>query len=197
MGEYRFYRGVGSADAIDWTTVVGTAPAGTGTKDLVGLGHTPDVEYFYGIRAVSDSAVEEENTDRIVRVMVDSLGNLIGPPPNAVHSARAYAVAGGKIEIEITYVSRGQHGVASAVQIAEITGGVPDWVSPLAEVSVGSKTSHKTAKPAKVFEHDTTIRLAVRAITAAGASGPVKRLSPVVADSEAPAAVDYVEVEQI
>ncbi len=193
---YRIYRGVGGVESIDYATPVGTVPAGTGSKALVGLGHVADVEYWYGIRAVSDSGVEESGTAAIVRVMVDSLGNLVGPPPNAINSAWAEAVAGGKIRLHAYYKARGAAAAATGVQVALVTAGVPDWSSPLQTISVAG-TKRINVVLDDTFTDGQTVRLAIRAVTAAGVGGKARHLNPVVADSSAPAEIGYAEGVQI
>ncbi len=196
MGEYRIYRGVGGVESIDYATPVGTVPAGTPTKALVGLGHVAGVEYYYAVRAVSDSGVEEANTDKVVRVMIDAAGALVGPPPNAINSAWAEAVAGGKIRLHAYYKARGAAGAAVGIQVALVTAGVPDWASPLQTIAV-ARTKRINVVLDNTFTDGQTVRLAVRAVTAAGANGKARRLNPVVADSSAPATIGYAEGVQI
>ena len=196
MGEYRIYRGVGGVDSIDWTTPVGTVPAGTGTKALAGLGHVADQVYYYGLRAVSDSGVEEDGTGQIVRVVVDDAGNLIGSPPNAITSASAEAVAAGKVRLYAYYKAFGSEAIATGVQVALVTAGAPDWDTPLQTITISRSTRINVVLD-ETFTDGQTVRLAVRAVTAAGVGGKVRHLNPVVADSSAPEAVEYAEASQV
>ncbi len=202
MGVYRIYLGVGGVDSIDWTTPVGTAPAGTGTIDLVGLGHTPGVEYYYGIRAVSDSGVEETGVAAIVRVMVDAAGNLIHPPPPKLIWAVAEAAAAGKIDLSFRYdaPASSRFDDAVGVQVARVTAGTADWDNPLnidgaASVVVNGDTIRRDCRLDDTFDHDETVELAVRAITTQSVGGAEIRLK-IVADSVGPAAVGYLEAAQ-
>jgi len=189
-GGYNVYRG---APTIDYDTPVGYVPPGVKTIDLAGLGHVADTEYFYGVRCISSAGVEEANTDRVVRVIVDDEGQLVGPPPNAITWARVAPAAGGKMTVDYRYNAAGQRGVATQLQVAEATAGVPDWDNVIDTVSIGVWRFTTTDS----WPHGATVTLAVRAITADGAAGPAYLCDAAVADSEGPPAVTYMEASQV
>lgn len=196
LSAYTVYRGV---NAVDWANQVGSIGAGNASIDLAGLGHVADVEYWYGVRATSKAGVQETNTDRIVRVIIDSEGNLIGPAPNAPLAASAKAIADAEISLTVVYSARGQAGVATGVQVAEVSGaGVPNWGSLITTVTVRSSgMTRRTVTLDESWADGETVRLAVRAATAAGATGDELLVNPVAVDATAPAAVEYVEAAQV
>ena len=202
LGGYNIYRGVGSPAAIDYDTPVAHLRAGVAAADLVSLGHVAGQVYYYAIRAVSDRGVEETNIDdpteavAIVRVEVDGDGNLLAGRPNPVVWCMAEAVAAGQIRVTFRYYGRGQLVAPANVQIARITGGVADWASPLATVPVtGSGVYKVTLGP--TFAHHETLRMALRAVSAAGVASAETRCPAVAADAEGPLAVTAAVAEQV
>ena len=196
QGGYNIYRGVGGADSIDYAQAVAHARAGVDEADLVGLGHVADVDYYYGVRAVSDAGVEEANTTRCVRAQVTAGGELVGPPPNRILSARASPVAAGKVWLDCFYSATAEAGKATAIQVAlEAPDGQADWGSLVDTIAIpGTWRIRQALSP--TFDHGQRVRLHLRAVTAAGTPGPVLRVPAVTADAVGPPAVDYVEAEQ-
>ena len=194
QGRYNIYRGKGSAAAIDYDTPVGTVAAGVASVDLVGLGHVEGTAYYYAARAVSDAGVESA-TGAICRVRVD--GGVVGDQlPNKLLSAIARPAAGGRIEVEWLYSSQGEKGVARAVEVALVTGGVADWDDPLATYSIRGTTARRSVVP-HVFADATSVVLALRATAANGSPGPEIQTAAVVVDSTPPAAVAALGVEVV
>jgi len=186
-GGYNWYYGVGGPDSIDYTTIIAHASPGVTTVDITGLGLAEDTDYWFACRAISDAGVEEENTDRIVRVRISG-GALVGPPPNKPAWAAAQAAAGGKVTIRAFYSDRGELAAAVGLQVAPVTAGVPDWGNLLTTIAVGG-TGHYIETPSDVFADGEPLRFAVRAVTAAGAVSGHVLTNAVTADSAAPPAV--------
>lgn len=193
LGGYNIYQGQARADQIDYDTPVAYLRAGVAQANLVDLGLAEDTDWYFGCRAVSSKGVEEENTTVTTRVRIES-GAMIGPPPNAIASASVVAIAAGSLSLSFRYNARGEAATATAVQVALVTGGVADWSSPLDTISIAG-TCRKSAELGP-FDHGSTVRLALRAVTAGGVGGAEYRLDPVVADSVGPGAVDYLIAAQ-
>jgi hypothetical protein len=193
---YNIYRGVGSAAAIDFDSPVGFAPAGTTHIDLVGLGHTIGVEYFYAIRAVSAGGVPDDSATA-VRVCITSGGAIEGNAPNTPFAARTAATAGGKARVAFSYSAFSSPGKAVGAQVATCTAGVPDWINGLIQTigvsSFGLTTVNRVLTT--VFT-DGPLQLAIRAITAAGTPGTAVVLPAITIDGTPPAAVDYLSLQQ-
>ncbi len=190
--EYKIYTRPSASDA--WTL------ADTVSVDELeaALSQLPDgLEVYYAITTVTASGIESTNLKE-TSAQVDADG-FVRYPPNALTYAYARTVAGGKIEIDVTYNAYKQVGVAAAVQIAQIVAGQIDWNNPVATVSVGRGLTHRTARPDMVFSDGEIIRLAARAITGQTppGTGPIKILPLAVAKSIGPTAVEYLEVSQI
>jgi hypothetical protein len=77
---YKIYRGIGGVGNINWQSPVANVPAGTTQAVLAGLGHEIGVDYWYGLRAVSQEGLEESNTHVLVCVELDPQGQLLPPP---------------------------------------------------------------------------------------------------------------------
>jgi len=147
-GGYLIYRGV---DAVDWSAPIACAQAGQAESVLTGLGHTPWVEYWYGVRAVSDAGVAEENVTSVGRVCVNDAGELIGPPPGPLAWATCKAVAAGRVEITACVAAPGPgQAAAASVEAARVVGGVADWDAPLATAAAGG-SGVRTLRPTAVF----------------------------------------------
>lgn len=189
--EYKIYT---SPDGVFWT-LADTVPV----DDLESaIAQLPDgLEIYYAITTVTSAGVESTNVKK-TSAQVDESG-FVRYPPNAIRSAQARAIAGGKIEIDITYNGYRQVGIAAAVQIARIVNGQIGWDSPIASVSVGGRLTQRTARPATVFPDGEIIRMAARSTTGQTppGTGLISILSPVVAKSIGPTAVEYMEVSQV
>ena len=142
---YAVYVGVGAASAIDYDSPACNVAPGQASITMAGRSLAAGKLYYLAVRARSDRGVQEANTDRVVGVEIDEAGDLVGPRPNALLASRAEASAGGKIDLTIVYNARGAAGVATAVQVARVTGGVADWESlagaiPLRSAGVTRRT---------------------------------------------------------
>ncbi len=189
--EYKIYT---SSDGVSWTL----ANTVTASELEAAISQLPDgLEVYYAISTVTASGIESANIKK-TSAQVDESG-FVRYPPNAIRSAIARPVAGGKIEIDVTYNAYKQIGIASAVIFARITPGQIDWDNPVASLSVGSGLTQRTARPATVFDDGEIIRLAARATTGQTPPGlgPIFLLNPVVAKSIGPTAVEYLEVAQV
>ena len=75
-------------------------------------------------------------------------------------------------------------------------GAQPDFSGDLVQTITIARTGPRSVLLDPTWSHGQAIRLALRAVTAAGVGGPTTLLAPVVADAEAPADVNYLIVEQ-
>jgi len=193
---YNVYYGAGGEANIDWSAPVGHVAAGVATIDLAGLGLAEDADHFFGLRAESDSGVEETHADRVVRVRVSG-GELVGPPPNPLVSASARPAAGGKVQLDFFYSTVGAAGEATGVEVAtRASGSRPDFVADLLQTVAITRTGARSVLLDASFSHGEVVRLAARAVTAAGTGGPATLLEAVVADAQAPADVNHLVAEQ-
>jgi|GEM_PF-5428927 len=189
--EYKIYRRPSESDEWEY---VDSVPAGTAEVVVAQL---PETTWQWGISVVTAAGVESMGKAEVI-VSVDEFGSY-ALPPNALVYAAARPVAGGKIEIDITYNGRGQLGVARSVQLAPLVDNHPAWGSPLATVNVGARLSHRVARPDNVFADGQIIRLVARAITADAPPGlgPVYILPLTVAQSTGPPAIEHLEASQL
>jgi len=195
-GGYLAYRGT-DPDNIDWDDPVGIGQAGDLDLYARGAGHVPDAVYFYGVRAVSDAGVQETNTSRICRVTVDGLGALGGGRPVGLRVAKARPAAAGTVRISFVYDAPavGHYGEASAVQVAEVSGGVPDWGSPVDTFTIDGSGRRDDVELSSSWSHGERVELAIRAVTSGGVSGP-HTLLVVAADTAGPDPVEYITASQ-
>ncbi|MDD4890334.1 MAG: hypothetical protein PHU85_10430 [Phycisphaerae bacterium] len=197
-GGYLAYRGVGSKLAIDYDSPVGCGQPGVKSLRVLAAGHDEDTDYYYALRAVSDSGTEEEGTAAACLVRISG-GEVVSNTPNAVRadSCRLTAIAGGKLQLKFRYDSAGERGKAVAVQVCEVAAdGTPDWAAPIDTITIsGEVTKTKTLTPA--WADGLTVHLAVRAVTAGGVAGAAALLAPIAADASSPDSVDYLEAAQI
>jgi len=192
---YLVFMGEGSPANIDYTTTVAEAPAGQATIDIAGLSLTSWARYWFAVRARSAYGTVEANTDRIVCVVVDDLGALVGPPPNDLTYARGEAAAAGKIDLVYCYRAGGQLVSPSAIEVAPVAAGAADWDNLVDTIAIGGGAEGRE-ELTPTYAHGETVRLACRVITAAGARSRVTYCDPVAADAIGPSAVDYLAVTQ-
>jgi hypothetical protein len=201
-GHYRLYRGLGSPAAIDWTHCVALLAAGQTAAVIGGLGHLPDTDYYYGLRAVSDAGVEETGQKILCRVRVDEFGNLIGDRPAAVAFASIAPEAGGKVRLTALYIppATEDSGYAAAenLQVADGSLGAPDWGTLLGEFPLAGLTRIEQVLE-QSWSEGFLVRLAVRAVTAdglLGQAGPVRFTNWAVASLVGPPPVEWLEVSR-
>lgn len=197
---YNIYMGTGAtADSIDWATVIATAASGLATKAIAGLGLVPGI-YWFGIRAESEAAVEEDGKACIVRLEIGQDGEAVAARPNPIWSARAEALAAGSVRVRFNYDSTGQVGVAARVRVAGGTSRLQaadvDWVNYLGTAAcAGSRNG--TVTLSGTWTHGTTLWLWARAETSGGVGGRALELPPIVIRATGPAAVAWIEAEEL
>ena len=171
-------------DSIDYDDPIDTAAAGETSIVLSGLGLQEDTDYWFAVRAKTDAGVKSTNDDPVkVRI---SGGALIGAAPNPILIAEALPTANAGIDVAFTYDASGELGEATSVDIAAKAAGVYDWAA--AENFTISGSTIRTVSLTGPFVDTQTVDLAIRAKTAAGATGPIYEITPVVADSDPPPA---------
>jgi hypothetical protein len=93
------YRGEGM-ETIDFASILAVAEAGA---DQIGppsyVQHNSSSAYFYVIRRANNCGGQEHTLSAAVKVSIDAEGNLAGPQPNRIFSARAKQVDGSKLEL--------------------------------------------------------------------------------------------------
>lgn len=198
-GGYLAYLGEGDeAIDVDFTEPVGGADAGAITIYLGALGLVADTQYVVGLRAVSDAGVIEEGTSCTCLVLVTAGGELLGAKPNPLSSASAAQAAGGKLRVSFLYSRHGEPATAATVQVAEVSGGTPDWESPLAEITLNA--SGPTAWNDVLDEswpNATGVIVALRAVTAGGVAGDVTTLDEIAVDAVGPDPLSELSAEQV
>lgn len=206
LGGYNYYR------TTDYTLKAGErcmewAPAdlaactrpGVTAPALKNLITCEDADHYIGVRAVSDSGVEEANTDRIVRVRISG-GALVQPPPADMPDGilpQVAVAAGGVLTLHFYYNERGWPVQAASFQVAPMVmqpdGLQPDWAN-LVDTITAAGTKRYAALLAGTFSG--TVHLAVRAVSSSGTAGAHAVASPVNADGPGATNPDYVEAEQ-
>jgi len=188
---YNLYRGEAFPTAINYAAPVAFVAAGTHSIVLDPSGLTPGTVYYFALRAVSAAGVEEANTNKIVRVVVDAEGVLASAVPPAIAAASALALAAGKVQVRAKTLAVGRTVGVCTLQLAQLVGGVFAWASPLATASIPvGRPMLVTMAPSATFADGATVRLALRLVNADGVAGPVMALPPLVARSAAPAGGD-------
>lgn len=193
QGGYLLYRGESTlVDDVDFDEPVGGANAGQETVYHRTAGLAANTDYTYALRAVSDAGELEEGVAAVCRVRWTGAA-LVGQRPNGIVSADRSAIAGGLVRVEFLYSRLGEGATAASVQIARVVDGVADWANALATVTLrsGPLTRH-SEDLATEFGDGATVRLALRAVTAAGVGGPEWRLHPIASDDAGPAVLDSV-----
>jgi len=197
-GGYLAYRGKGDEAAdVDWATPVAGANAGETTVRLRALTWDAGDEYVVGLRAVSDAGVLEEGELCLGRVVIDGAA-MEGSLPNALADASAVQAAGGRFTVTFAYSRLGEAAEAASVQVAEVTGGVPNWAAPIQTVTLNASGSTIwSGTPTAAWADTTSVILALRAITAGGVGGPVTTLAAIAADAVGPDPVDSLAAAQL
>ncbi|MFB3894420.1 MAG: hypothetical protein ACE15C_20660, partial [Phycisphaerae bacterium] len=104
LSRYHLYRSAagGSRGDIDFSAPVATIPPGLATRDIAGLGHASGSDYWYALRAVSDSGVEERNTHVQALVRLNAAGKL-APPMAAPRDVTAGRRKDGAVIVGFSY----------------------------------------------------------------------------------------------
>jgi hypothetical protein len=200
QGGYWIFRGVGAVGAIDWENPVGFCPAGSAQAVLTLLGHDPDVEYFYGARAISDAGRGEQNTSVICRVLITADGVLVGACPARPTTAQIRPAAGGRMLLAVHFIAAPGTVKAAWIQVADASGDppLPDWDELLAELAIsGSSPSIRLTRLLEETWPDAQeVCLAVRVVSDHGVPGPHLLTNVAVASDSAPSAISWLAAEQ-
>jgi hypothetical protein len=134
-GQYNIYRGEGAAGNIDWDAPVGSVQAGAASAELTALGHTPGVEYWYGITAESDSGLEEQGRGVLACVELDAQGRLLPPPLAGPTELTARVDRGGVVLLGFSHPVPGGFAAAEVFEVfRDGPDGNIDLNTPLATV---------------------------------------------------------------
>ncbi|NLF33264.1 MAG: hypothetical protein GX591_20555 [Planctomycetes bacterium] len=200
---YHLYRGEHGPDSINWSLPIGIASSGVAeVPTYEGLPWTPGKAYWLGLRAVSDAEVEEEGTRCICRVVIAADGSIVGPPPVAAAAGAVTVLAGGYLRAEVTlggWENDPEAVAAASLRLAEVPAAgaaAIDWD----EEALATLTVHAGVVRYRALLGpwaDGTVRLAARTYAADGTAGPVLLLPPAVADATGPAAVAWLDAQEV
>jgi hypothetical protein len=173
LSRYHLYRSAagGSPATIDYAAPVATIPLGATTRRMAGLGHTAGQDYWYGLRRISDSGVEERNTHVRALVRLDEAGNLV-PPMAAPCDVTANSRKDGAVIVGFTYRAAGDWPCPGAFDIFTDGGtGTLDLGTPLASIPcVPRKSEYETIVTPSALPAKFAVRPRV-----GGVSGPRRR----------------------
>jgi hypothetical protein len=182
---YRAYRGVGGIGSVDFTTPVGSVPAGNGSITLAGLGHAADTAYTYVLRPVLDD-LETPDVSCVVTLVTDATGDWAGNRPGRVNGFTAEPMAGGKVRLRWRY--RTPRGGEPPLVFAVYHGpSLPIDTSGAPDAGVACTADGRYATELSLTAGQTYC-FAVAAVSAADVVGPFSVTGPVVAVGAAPAA---------
>lgn len=191
-GGYDIYYGT-TRQGIDYTTSLGHVAEGVNAIDLAGLALAEDTDHWFAVRATSSANVQETNTDIICLVRIHE-GALEAPAPNRISWATAVAIADGALEVSFGYDSADSPAEATAVKIADDSGGSLNWGAAATVAIAGTATY--TTQLMGPYTHGRPLIIALRSVTAAGVASPHLVLSPVYPDSISPGTVPYITAAQ-
>ncbi len=103
-GLYKVYGGAAPA-TVDYADMLASVRAGQTSVDIAGLGLAAGGTYCLAVRATSAAGVEETNTDRLARAVVDEFGQLQQPPLAAVEELTAELQADGTVIVGFTHMT--------------------------------------------------------------------------------------------
>jgi hypothetical protein len=186
-GYYDIFRGIASPAAIDWVSPVASIPAGTGQAVLAGLGHEIGVQYWYGIRTVSEAGIEECGTQAVACVELDAEGQLLSPPLARPEELTVRLTREGMILLGFSHQVPPGYAAAELFDVFSDGGsGELDLQTPLATVpnAPGRASDHEVCLPAIEFP----LKLAVRA-RSGQRTGPLSSVITVAVEEPSPAIV--------
>lgn len=103
-GLYKAYGGA-TPSTVDYATMLASVRAGTASVDVAGLGLVAGGTCWLAVRATSAAGIEETNTDRLARAVVDEFGQLQEPPLAAVEELTAELQADGTVIVGFTHMT--------------------------------------------------------------------------------------------
>jgi len=187
-GGYRLYLGLHAPANIDWVTPIAASPAGGGSVVVSGLALDRDVDYYLGVRSLSEAGRESSllaQDLRVCRVRISAAGVLQGLAPNALTSAALAPGPDGTMILTYRYSARDQGASPATLEVAQKVDGAWDFDHPIDVLSLTGPTCSSTAlSPA--WPHGTSVQLAARAVAADGSPGAYLVTTTAVADSVAP-----------
>jgi hypothetical protein len=180
---------------VDFSAPAGFAQAGQSMAYVRGYPFVADVRYMVALRAVSDAGIEEENVTAFCTLTIDGDGAVAGSRPNALLSASAAQAAGGMIDVAVAYSRLGELAAASRIDVAAFVGDHVDWATILGTVALGLVQFSSETIVVGPLPEGAAVRLAARAVSADGVSGPEMWCDPVAPDATGPEPVATLTAE--
>lgn len=192
-GGANLYRGIGSAEEIDWTDPVGVVGKEvTAIRNFADRGHDSAQDYCYAVRAISAGGVEQGETPSGVRVSFDGSGSAIIPSVDLPGELVCGPIANGKFGLSWYYRASERSDGPKEFRIYGNggTGGV-DYGTVLGVVEFRFWQRHYAYESA-AFATGTTVVWSVRTVNSAGQEERNTVTVSAVADADAPPANDGV-----
>ena len=186
-GGFNLYRGVPSANDIDFTDPVGAAGFDdTEIRNFSWRNHAPSTTYYYGLKSINGGGCESAPTERVWPATFDGAGNMIGDPPNAPDNLQIEPVSGGRFRLRWTYREQDQLLAPIEFRVYHDNGsGTVDYGTIIATVSYTFGRFHFEHLSA-AFTHDAQRRWSVRSASAAGIEDSNTNVVVAVADAVGP-----------
>ena len=135
-GLYKAY-GARTRSAVDYGVMLESVRAGTSEIDITGLGLASGGEYWLGVRATSAAGIEETNTDRLTRAVVDEAGDVQPLPLAAVRELTAELQTDGSVIVGFTHTTSPGWATPTEFEVLTDNGtGELDLVTPAATINV-------------------------------------------------------------
>jgi len=186
IASYNIYYNGGSG-AIDYDTIIDTVsyPDRTWISDALG-----DGTWYFGVRAVNSSGIEEKNIMRVAqRIPLSNVPGAPGPPRGAT-SIVLHNISVGKVKINFVYVYGTQ---ANGFYVYHDSGsGTIDFNTPTYVMSRSNTIHQSYLTPRLLFSENKTFKFAVRAYNDYGTDGNINEYS-IVVDGIRPARIKSVQ----
>lgn len=183
--EYQIYANTGVGDPINYATPIATTTALTFTTAAL----NPGGQYQFAVRAQDPTTgLIDQNLDCAVQIMLNAQGNDVTLQPTAPIGLRAFALAGGSVRVEWSYLSVDRATLPLGFHVYSSTSGPLSYASPQATVPfVMGRVSYGVTLTG--FTGGMVCTIATRAYNATAEEGNTTTVA-VVAVATGPAAVD-------
>jgi len=167
-GGYNLRRDMGAVPDAD-SPIVGAAGADVATiHTFPWVTHAADTTYVYRITPINGGGAENMTDEVVCEVGFDSQDSWIGLRPNAPCDLRVTALCAGRFRLEWMYLREGEQAEPMEFHVYHNGGsGQVDFSQVVGIVPYRRGRLHYDYT-SDSFEHDTRVRWAVRAVSAAG-----------------------------
>ena len=157
--------------------------------------HENDISYFYIVRRINKCGVMERTVRTIVKVSIDSNGNIEAVRPNAIFTSSAEVIQDNKVRLKWFYCPLEQKSQPACFRIYFDNGsGQVDYENPIAEIEYANRNDYEFLTQSLETK---SYLFVIRTANSDGVENISSKKIRVQIESESPFAIEILDVKNI